>query len=200
MSKPVVAAFDFDGTLTYRDALLPFLISVAGPVQTFGKLLLQTPSMLGFVCGCVSRQHAKEEILKSIVGGMPVDALRQQGEHYAAGAVNKLVKPEGLKRLHWHQSQGHRCILISATLDVFLDPWAKREGFQDLICSRIAVNGNDRVTGKLVGLNCWGPEKVRRLVELIGPKDSFTLYAYGDSRGDKDLLQLADYPFYRRFE
>ncbi len=200
MNKPVVAAFDFDGTLTYRDTLLPFLISVAGPVQTLGKLLLQTPWLLGFVCGCVSRQQTKESIIQSVIGGMPGEKIFQQGEHFAAGALNRLVKPEGLKRLRWHQSQGHRCILISASVDVYLAPWSKREGFQDLICSRVEVNAQGLITGRLVGLNCWGPEKARRLLELLVPKETFTLYAYGDSRGDQELLKLADYPFYRRFE
>jgi HAD superfamily hydrolase (TIGR01490 family) len=199
MNKPVVAAFDFDGTLTYRDALLPFLISVLGPVHTFSKILLQVPSILGFVCGYVSRQQTKEGILTKTIGGMSKDQLFQQGNQYAAGALNRLVKPEALERLRWHQSQGHRCVLISATLDVFLEPWSKREGFQDLICSQLEVDQQRRVTGRLVGLNCWGPEKTRRLIDLIGPKETFTLYAYGDSRGDRELLELADYPYYRRF-
>jgi len=34
---------------------------------------------------------------------------------------------------------------------------------------------------------------------LLGSRDSYTLYAYGDSRGDKELLSAADFSFYKKF-
>jgi phosphatidylglycerophosphatase C len=40
---------------------------------------------------------------------------------------------------------------------------------------------------------------MRRLETLLGPRDGYTLYAYGDSRGDKALLSAADFPFYKKF-
>ena len=87
------------------------------------------------------------------------------------------------------------CVLISASIDAYLDPWSKLAGFDHVICSRLETTPAGNVTGRLVGLNCWGPEKVRRLEELFGPLKKYTLYAYGDSRGDKELLAGADYPF-----
>ncbi|MCB1149091.1 MAG: HAD-IB family hydrolase, partial [Chlamydiia bacterium] len=54
------------------------------------------------------------------------------------------------------------------------------------------------LTGKLLGANCRGPEKVRRILETFGPKESYLLYAYGDSAGDREMLALADHPFFRK--
>ena len=34
MENEIVAAFDFDGTLTYRDTLLPFLFFTHGIIST----------------------------------------------------------------------------------------------------------------------------------------------------------------------
>ena len=51
----------------------------------------------------------------------------------------------------------------------------------------------------LAGLNCKGPEKVRRLAAHLGPLEGLTLEAYGDSRGDRELLQAAALPHYRSF-
>ncbi len=109
------------------------------------------------------------------------------------------IKPQAMERLHWHKQQGHDCILVSASLELYLVPWAKRHGFQDILASRLEIDQKGRVTGQLIGKNCWGAEKRRRLIELLGPQKYYQLYAYGDSRGDQELLEIADYPFYRLF-
>lgn len=195
--KETVAAFDFDGTVTYRDTLFPFLIFVFGFWKTMGKLFLDLPHLIGFVLKISPRQKTKERILGRFFAGRDLNEIRTLGETFAAEKLDSHIRPEAIQRLRWHQSQGHRCVLISASLDVYLTPWADRMGFADLISSRFETNGTGEITGKLLGFNCWGPEKVRRLTEHLGPK-KYQLYAYGDSRGDQELLALADHPFYRQ--
>lgn len=197
--KPVIAAFDFDGTITKRDTLISFLAFTAGKWQTAKKLLLASPEILGFVFHQLSRQDAKEAILKQFFKGMPYHQLQEMGEAFSRSpALSRLVYPGALKRLEWHKSQKHRCILISASLDLYLEPWSTSHGFDGIICSKLKADQNGNATGLLEGKNCWGPEKERRLLELIGPKENYTIYAYGDSRGDEELLSTADYPFYRK--
>jgi HAD superfamily hydrolase (TIGR01490 family) len=195
----VIAAFDFDHTMTKCDSLLPFLIEFAGIFQTILKLALLTPSFIKFFLGNLSRQEVKEKILTSFFKGLPVSILQQKGHAYAHKRLDDFVKSQALERLAWHQQQGHKCLLVSASLDFYLNPWAKSKGFDAVICSSLEVTSEQFVTGKLQGLNCWGPEKKRRLIEQFGPKESYQLYMYGDSRGDQELLDLADYPFYRIF-
>ncbi|MGH9000745.1 MAG: haloacid dehalogenase-like hydrolase, partial [Acidimicrobiia bacterium] len=49
-----------------------------------------------------------------------------------------------------------------------------------------------RLTGALLGANCRGAEKVARLREWLGGEElEVDLWAYGDSRGDAELLALA---------
>jgi len=198
-NQTTVAAFDFDGTLTHHDTLVPFISFLNGPAETMGSIVLALPNLFACLFNNRYRQIAKEAILKTNISGMTDEALRKQGESFALGPLQNKIRPEGLKKLQWHKQQGHRCILISANLDVYLEPWAMNAGFHDLICSKLEVDKNGKFTGKLIGLNCWGPEKSRRLLQLLGPKENYKLYVYGDSRGDRDLLELADYPFYRRF-
>lgn len=197
-NNQVVAAFDFDGTLTARDTLPSFLTYMFGPVKTALLLSLELPSLLGFICGLYSRQKTKERILKRFFYQLSIHDLKIKGKEFAEGPLNKLIRKEGLEKIQWHLDQGHRCVLVSANLDVFLEPWSQMQGFHHSICSSIEVL-SDRVTGKIQGDNCWGPEKVRRLLDLLGPKENYTLYAYGDSLGDRELLELADYSFFRRF-
>jgi phosphatidylglycerophosphatase C len=199
-SQNVIAAFDFDGTLTYHDTFFPFLKYVCHPFNIASGLFFVLPYL---PLGCFYpyyRQRAKEMIISKTLRGTSLDLIKKKGDEFARGILQTQLRPEGIKKLHWHQQQGHRCILISANLDVYLEPWALQAGFHNLICSKVEVDSHQILNGKLSGSNCWGAEKTKRLLQLAGPKDNFTLYAYGNSRGDKELLDLADYPFYRTFE
>lgn len=196
--KQIIAAFDFDCTITKHDALIYFLIYSKGIVDCLTKFISLAPQLIGYLFGCISRQQTKELIFTKFFKGMSISQLKELGTAFAHSEnINKLLNRVALKRIEWHRNQNHRLILISAGIDAYLKPWANLAGFDDIICSKVAVSQDNKVTGKLDGLNCWGPEKTRRLLELCGPRDSFILYAYGDSRGDKELLATADYPFYR---
>ena len=192
--KPIIAAFDFDGTLTCCDSLLPFLIYCFGPWKTALGLVQVLPTLLAYLVSLSSRQQTKEKILQRFFKGLSSQELRQMGSNYADTSLQRLLKPDILQKLKCHQSQGHRCILISASIQIYLEPWAASAGFDDILTSRLAFDKNGFATGKLVGLNCWGPEKSRRLLELLGAREGFVLYAYGDSAGDHELLEMADFP------
>jgi phosphatidylglycerophosphatase C len=192
-----VAAFDFDGTITTRDSLLPFLIHLEGYFGLIWKLLPHSFSLLGFLCGWLPRQEVKEKILAAFFDGKKIDELRTLGAEYAKAKLLRLVRPEAIERIQWHIEQGHRCILVSASLDIYLAPWAEAMGFSDLLCSKLQEDEEGRVTGRLIGSNCWGPEKVCRIREVLPDFENYKVYAYGDSRGDKEMLASADYPFFK---
>lgn len=196
-TQRTIAAFDFDGTITYRDSLLPFLIFTNGYCKTFGKLLLLTPTFIRFLLKTVTRQQVKEAIISSFFKGETLESIEKKGREFAAKKLNKCIRPKARERIEWHQKMGHHCILVSASLDVYLAPWAKAAGFKNLLCSSLEVSHDLRVTGKLNGSNCWGPEKAHRLKSLCGPKEEYLLYAYGDSRGDRELLDMADHSFFK---
>ncbi len=198
-SLPIVAAFDFDGTLTYRDTLIPFLIYTCGYLKTWSQLILSLPIFIKYLGGLVSRQTVKEELLIGLIATLPLTELKKKGEEFAKRVIFKLLKPEAMKKFQWHRQQGHCCILISANLHVYLSPWAEMEQFNYVICSELQVDEKGLLTGVLEGENCRGQVKVDRLLKLMGARHHFILYAYGDSEGDRQLLELADYPFYCKF-
>lgn len=199
MSQITVAAFDFDHTLTDRDSLLAFLFYQAGCWKSSWYLVQLFPYFIQFFLGLIGRQEIKEKILTRFFKGLEGYSLQKWGQAYAEKQLDSYLKPQAIKRLQWHQAQGHECILISAAPDFYLHPWAERHGFKKVLSSHLELDKQGCVTGRLQGVNCWGPEKVRRLLTYLGSKDSYELYAYGDSRGDQELLALADHPFYRCF-
>jgi HAD superfamily hydrolase (TIGR01490 family) len=196
-NRPVVAAFDFDGTLTYRDTLLPFLLRLAGWGGLVRGAVPLLPTLLGYALRLTPNDVAKERVLQRFLGGMEGEELHRAGARYADEQLPALVRPAALARLRWHQAQGHRCVVISASIEHYVAPWARAAGCHDVIATRLALDGTSRVTGRYDGKNCYGMEKERRLRELLGVCEDFEIYAYGDSRGDRELLALADHAYYR---
>ena len=197
--KPVVAAFDFDGTLTRRDTLFPFLLYVAGPLKFSYKILLLLATLTGYALGLIRNDKAKIKVLRCFLANMEMASLQQYALQFAEQKLPSLLRSEAMQRLAWHRQQGHRCVVVSASLEIYLRPWASKAGFDDILGSRLETRADGRTTGNLLGENCFGLEKMRRLETLLGSRDGYTLYAYGDSRGDKELLSAADYPFYKKF-
>jgi HAD superfamily hydrolase (TIGR01490 family) len=198
-NKPVVAAFDFDGTLTRRDTMFPFLMHTLGMTAFVRNVLVLSPTLAGYGLGLIGNDIAKERVFVRCLAGMNMDVLRQKSGMFATNVVPGLLRPEAMQRLRWHKQQGHRCVVISASLELYVQPWAINAGFDDVIATHLQTREEGHTTGKLDGANCFGMEKVRRLQALLGDRDGYTLLAYGDSRGDKELLSSADYAYYRQF-
>ena len=197
--RPVAAVFDFDGTLTTRDSLFPFLRFYSGWPTFAVKVVRLSPLLLGYAMRLIRNDTAKEMTLIAFLRGAPMSDVESAGAEFSAKALPRLLRGAALRRLEWHRSQGHRCILLSASLELYLRPLAKAVGFDDVSGSILEVAPEGVVTGRLVGGNCRGQEKVRRLTQLLGQPGHFILYSYGDSSGDRPLLAISDYPFYRRF-
>lgn len=191
MSDTVVF-LDFDGTLTRRDSLLPFLRRSCGDLALLRGLVLCSPVLLGFVAGRIPNDVAKQHLLAQLLRGRDIAALRAVGEQYAAQALDGLLRPEGMAKLAAHRAAGDRCVLVSASLDLWLEPWARRHGIEAVLCSQLETDAQGRVSGRLAGANCHGQEKVRRVRAFLGGSRPARIVAYGDSRADLPLLQFAD--------
>jgi HAD superfamily hydrolase (TIGR01490 family) len=197
-NKPVVAAFDFDGTLTRRDTMFPFLMHILGMKAFVRHVFALSPTLAGYGLGLIRNDIAKEKVFIRCLEGMNMDQLMRKGELFAANVLPNLLRPEAMQRLNWHKQLGHRCVVISASLDLYVRPWAINAGFDDVLATHLQTHEAGLVSGKLAGANCFGVEKVRRLQTLLGDRNGYTLYAYGDSRGDRELLSSADYAYYRQ--
>lgn len=189
MSTKTIAAFDFDGTVTKGDTFIRFALFSLGPLLFFLYSLKIFPALFTF-----DRARIKERALSAYFSGYSLEMFRNKAEAFAKEKLPQLLRKKALERINWHKKQGHILILVTAAFEEAVRPMADILGFDALIGSRM-----DLKNGKLIGANCRGEEKVKRLLDYTGPKENYTLYAYGDSRGDRELLALANFPSFREF-
>lgn len=191
---PVVAAFDVDGTLTASDCVVPFLRRLGGrrgivlamgraPVRTITALLRR------------DRDLMKDVVVGGVHRGRMVADVDAEGRRFAQLVGATMLRDDMVGRLRWHQSVGHRTVIVSASLRSYLVPLAESLGIDHLVCTDVTITGS-RYQASLAGANCRGPEKAVRLRELLTSEglQTATLWAYGDSRGDREMLAMAHHP------
>lgn len=186
-----VAFFDFDGTLTTGDTLMPFLQFVVGRPRYYLKLIAISPVLIGYFARLVRNDIAKQWVLKWYLAGYSADELHRLGQAFNESVLPTMLRAEGMERLAWHQSQGHECVLVSASLDCYLDAWTRDHGFSAHLVSSLETRSG-RVTGRLAGSNCFGAEKVARIQQYLTGRKVGRTYAYGDSEGDLPMLKYVD--------
>jgi phosphatidylglycerophosphatase C len=197
-----LAAFDFDGTLTGKDTLVPFLVGVHGGHRLATAMLRASVAAArnGVADAEPLRDRVKVAAMGRLFRGMPQARLHDLGRDYATRLDGRL-RPEMLHRLRWHQEQGHHVVIVSASLDAYLRPLALRLEIDDVLAVELLADDTGVLTGAVAGaVNNRGPHKLRRLRSWIdarfGAGAAVELWAYGNSSGDRDLLAAADHPMW----
>jgi HAD superfamily hydrolase (TIGR01490 family) len=132
-------------------------------------------------------------VLHRVLRGLPNAELERRADGYGAGLPRRF-RPEMVDRIRWHQGEGHAVVLVSASLRAYLDPVVEHLGLDGVCAVELEVGDDGRLTGQMIGANCRGAEKVRRLHEWLGGEAPSRLWAYGNSSGDRELLAAADEP------
>lgn len=193
-----VAVFDLDGTLTARDTLFPFLRHVAGR-GFWLRLPLALPILALMALRMLSRQRAKEIVLSIFLRGRTRDELRLRGESFARERLPAMLRPQAKARLAWHLSRGHRCVLATASPEIYAEAWARDAGLHEVVGTRLEFDPHGRATGRIDGENCRGAEKLRRLEAALGELSRLELFGYGDSAADRPFLERCSEAHYKPF-
>ena len=193
-TRPVVAAFDVDGTLTRSDCVTPFLLASSGsPGPSRAR---PAPRRARRALARRDRDRLKE-VVCSALRGIDAAALDRLGAEFGRTYISERLRDDTTARLHRHRELGHTVILASASLEPYVTPLGELLGVDDVVCTRLEHDADGRLTGRLRGANCRGPEKARRVAGVAGGRRSSTgaeLWAYGDSPSDDELLAAADHP------
>ena len=192
-----VYAFDFDGTLTTRDTLLEFIRFACGTPRFLLGFLLYSPLLVLMKLRLYPNGKAKQKVLAHFFKWMTIgefDALCQD----FARTHRHLLRPEVVRQLEQVLSEGAEVLIVSASIDHWVRPFFEGDRSQNTGDRRLHVMGTQievvegRLTGRFLTPNCYGQEKVRRILAIYPDRSSYHLTAYGDSRGDREMLAFAD--------
>ncbi len=196
-SSKVIAVFDFDGTITNVDTLFDFIRFYYGLPRLILGLFALSPLLILFKLGFITNDNAKEQLFSYFFKGKSLTEFNTICEKYKS-RINQILRSQAIDKMKFHQQEGHIVLINSASICNWIEPWAQSVGVEQVIGTQIETE-EDVITGKFKGENCYGREKVKRLLELYPDRDAYQLYVYGDSGGDKPLLDIADFPFYKEF-
>ena len=188
-----VALFDLDGTLTWRDTLLPFLLSFLRlhPARMLGLWRLPL-ALLNYLAGTRDRGELKSQVIRMVMGGAPRAAV----DACADAFVNSLqprhrLRPTALAVLEAHRIAGDHLVLLSASPDLYVPRIGVALGFELTLCTEIQWRG-DRLVGTLKTPNRHGAEKSRCLDWLRVHYPNTPVIAYGNSTSDLDHMRQAE--------
>ncbi len=192
-----LAFFDLDGTITRKNVFIEFIRYAMGPRRFWRGLGELSPQIGLHYAKVVSKRRIKEIFVDYFFRGDEIEDMRRLARAYARRKMPGIVRPKALERIRWHRDQGDRIVVVSACIQTWIEDWCQTQGLE-LIATELEIR-NGRVTGKLASDNCYGAEKVRRIRKAMD-LDRRYIFAYGDSRGDREMLAMAHERFYRPFE
>ena len=194
-----IYAFDFDGTLTTKDTLLEFIRFAKGSGQMILGFLLFSPLLILMKLHLYSNGKVKQKIFSYFFKGVKIDAFNALCIRFAQQDKH-LLRPAGVEKVRKAIEEEHATVLIiSASIDNWVRPFFDETEKKIQILGTQIETKEGSLTGRFTTKNCYGQEKVNRLTALYPHREAYDLIAFGNSRGDKELLDFADKGYYKPF-
>lgn len=188
--KQRIAVFDFDGTLTTNDTFVQFAIFARGWWRTMSVFLFYSPLIVLMKLRICNNGWLKQHIFSTLFKGMSAEQFKKLGSDFSI-QIDSFINTNTFDRLHQHQCDGESVVVATASIDEWVRPWCESNNIQLVVATQVEVK-NDILTGRFSTPNCYGHEKVSRLKDILGDLSHYHITAYGDSRGDREMMAIAD--------
>lgn len=186
---------DFDGTLTTTDSMMSIIIHQRGKLGLALAMLRILPWVILMFMGRYSNQRTKERLLHNCFGKMTEEEFNAFCQDFA-DRHRHILRKSLYDKLMEYQRQGHEVVVVTASPE----NWVSRL-VPDFKVLGTKMEFSPRFTGRFLTPNCYGQEKVNRILkaypELESDRASFHVTAFGDSRGDKEMLEFADEQYFK---
>jgi phosphatidylglycerophosphatase C len=194
MDRRPIVAFDFDGTITRKDTLRLFLTRIRARRTLASTFLRHAPQMVRALQGGEARDRAKALICLDVLSGLTRQTAEAAAAETALVVQRSLIRTDTRGRIRWHQAQGHRLIVVSASFEGYVQLVAATLGIDEVIATKWEIDPHtDVLTGRLDGRNVRGDAKVDLIASHLGGPCRLD-YAYGNSSGDVAMLAQARNP------
>lgn len=189
--------FDFDGTITTSDTLAGIVMYYHGKWKYRRGLVALSPVLALYAVKAIPNYSAKQKLISWFFKGEDALAFDRRCREFALKIIPSIVRPAALEALRRHRDSGATVAVVTASAENWVKPWCDMHG---VLCLGTRLEVSDgRLTGRFLGRNCHGSEKVCRIKEHFRLEDFGDIVAYGDSRGDHEMLDLAHEKHYRPF-
>jgi len=184
-----LALFDFDETLTKKDTLIEFIRFTHGDFRFLIGLIILSPILISYKLGFYPNWKAKEAVFGFFFEGMEVEVFDAHCVRFFEQQIQLIFRPEILSELRKYCDAGFEVWIVSASPENWVGLFANYLRVNFIGTKLAATNG--RLTGKISGKNCYGPEKVERLKKVTDLSKYSLIVAFGNGRGDAEMLELA---------
>ena len=199
MKKETIAVFDFDGTITQKDSLIEFIKLTKGESRFYGGFMLFSPLLIAMKLRLLPNWEVKQRLFSYFYKGTSIESFDKWGVEFSA-IIDKMLRPKAMNALKLHKKNGDKIVIISASIENWIKPWADKMEIDMVLSTQIEVDLKNKITGKFLTKNCYGQEKVNRLLKIFPDRNDYKLIVYGDSRGDKELIEMANEGYYNKFK
>ena len=160
-----IHAFDFDGTLTRRDTLIEFIRYVKGNKEFLIGFLKHLHLLIMMKLGIMPNWKTKRIIFQYFFGGMTLEKFNEYCEKFAKEKAS-LLRKKGMVAVNKAVMDGDQVVIISASIENWVEPFFRFQVSNNIniIGTKIQVV-DGKLTGRFLTKNCYGEEKVRRLLE-----------------------------------
>ena len=199
--KKKIYCFDFDGTLTTSDTLLEFIKYAKGRGRFLMVFLMYSPLMVMMKLHLYPNWKAKQQIFAHLFAGMRIEKFDALCRGFAEESQH-LLRPKGIILVHEALVAGAQVFIVSASIDNWVRPFFDIRNLKGVQVLGTQIEVEDgKLTGRFKSNNCYGKEKVHRIAEALKSfeRSEYEIEAFGDSRGDKEMLAFADKGHFKPF-
>ena len=189
-----IYAFDFDGTLTTKDTLIEFIRYAKGSMALGLGFLRYAHLLVMMKLGLYPNYKAKQKVFAHFFKDTTLDDFNALCKAFAASSSH-LLRPNAIEAINLAIKEGSEVVIVSASIDNWVQPFFPQV---KVVGTQIEVI-DGKLTGRFLSKNCYGQEKVNRILSLYPNRQDYHLTAYGDSRGDKEMLAFADESYFKPF-
>ena len=188
-----LAIFDVDFTITNKETLLEFFKFILKKDSKNIKYI-QRVIVSGLLYGIkvYDEKKVKEAFLKFIDGINEKD-LKDLVKSYYDERLTSILYKDAIDKIKELKEMGYKIYLISASPEFYLNEFYAIKEVDMIIGTRFHFN-DGKFARKMLGANCKGEEKVKRLMEVLKEKnievDFKNSLMFSDSLSDRPLLDL----------
>lgn len=181
--------FDFDGTLTKKDTMFLFL-QFYNRRKFTAEFIKHIPLFVFFKLKLMDAEKVKRNFIASVLKGERQQDLDTAAQRFFDHYFPDLIREDALAFISKIDRTKTESLLVTASLDIWVRPFAEKFGME-LLATRAEFK-NGLFTGQFSTPNCNGTEKVARILAATAGKKYDKTVAFGDTEGDKAMLEWAD--------